>query len=159
MNPEFLRIAQAARKEMKAFARIHPGAGHPGDLEGYCGISSHFLRNLAGMFGYRLDLVSGCAFDTYYEKADSFNSNHCWNLIDRHVVDITATQFRKSAKVVHIVKEGNINYLPWKKSKTNDRKAVSSFFSGWIDEQSPKTYFDELAERADRLMLELQQAA
>lgn len=145
-----LLLAREARKEMENFAKDHQNIGDhigdPKDLNCQCAISSYFLKLLGKRFGYNLTLVQGVAFERPYSHTDN-DINHCWIEYKDHIIDLTATQFNKKLKKVHVVNKKNENYLPLRKSCSKDS------FKDWPEDQSPFEFKEELILRVRLLSL------
>ena len=151
---DVIKIAQAARKEMEQFALDYPEAGGYSDLEGYCAISSYFLKILARKLGYNLTLIEGMAFENYVDP-DGTNKNdinHCWITYKGKIIDLTATQFGSKRKV-HIVNVSNKNYIKIRVAN------ISKSFKTWPYNQSPDTFKKELRNRASHLVEKMRVAA
>ncbi len=157
MDKQLKKIAAAARREMENFVRKHDKY-NVGDLCCYCAISSFFLIMLGRKFGYKMTLIEGSAFagDMKFEREGLENGevklsdimvNHCWVEYDGMIIDLTATQFQKSLKKVHVVEANNKEYLGLNKNN----KAKANFRSIWPDEQSPYFYLSELQRRAKKV--------
>lgn len=143
MNNDITVIAKAARKEMEHFAKYKTEVSDSHRLMGLCAISSYFLKILSKKMGYDIALIEGAAFDGWVSDD---GINHCWNLYDGKIIDITATQFGVHRKV-HIVNADNKKYIPKRKIVNLTRT-----FEHWLDEQSPLVYQKELKERAKHLV-------
>lgn len=151
MDKKLKKIATVSRREMESFVRKHDRYNAE-DLAEYCGISSFFLIMLGQKFGYRMTLVEGLAFTNEIEHfledgPGSYNPNHCWVEHKGMIIDLTATQFRKSLKKVHIVNANNKEYL----AINRNNKAKSNFRRTWPHEQSPYSYISELRRRAKKV--------
>lgn len=135
-------IANVARNEMEAFARVHGGSFEPDTLETQCGISSYFLIELAKKFNYKLTLVEGVAFSEYGPPYVEDMCNHCWVEYKDYIIDITATQFNLELPKVHITKINDNDY-----HKLNINEKVYNSYYYWPEQQVPNTYYNELNER------------
>lgn len=150
MDQKLLYIAKATRAELESFALKYTapdcwgvGSGeHHRVLQGYCGIASYFLRMVASSFGYKVDMVTGAADGGY-------GINHSWNVYNRNIIDLTATQFWCSAKKVHVTKITNPRYFP----KHINAEALKNFHA-WSS-QSPFAYIGALRYRRAKLIKKL----
>jgi hypothetical protein len=108
-------IAEEARLKMEVFAlstissrfMVH---GDNAELECGCHIASSLLKHLLKQAGIPCKMVSGCYGKALYCKKDPWE-NHCWIVVGRHIIDITATQFGIPFKV-HITSVSNPCYNP-----------------------------------------------
>jgi len=112
----------------------------------------------------KITLVEGQAFNSaiadYYaiheqgDQPDVLGADHCWVEYDGFVFDITATQFRETAKVF-VVKIGSSEYRKLFWPLHTNTSAVREMKHRWPKEQSPFTYMSDLRKRADKLALKL----
>ena len=145
---------------MESFARWNNEAYLADDLECYCAIASYFLVMVGRRLGYNLALVEGVAFD---EDVDALQngeepqcygedaSNHCWVEYNGEIIDLTAKQFNRGLKKVHIVDDDDENY--WRLHRHN--AARKRLKVEWSDEQTPYSFLPELRRRADVLKTKL----
>ena len=94
------------------------------DLMGWCGVASFILAEELEKIGVACSVWEGTYKDT----------SHAWNIVDNHILDITATQF--GLENIHVVKayEKGCGYKPEKCIKKRDD------FKGWPDEQKPNEF-------------------
>lgn len=157
MDKQLKKIATAARREMERFVRKHDRL-NADDLTCYCAISSYFLIMLGRKFGYKLIFVEGTAFVGNMKQLakdlksgemqlSEVDSNHCWVEYEDAIIDLTATQFNRQVKKVHIVNTNDTEYF----SMNKNNQAKANLRSGWPDEQSPYSYLPELRRRAKKV--------
>lgn len=150
MNQRLANIAKAVRAEMHNFQQSHPNVGcgaYPQDtLAGYCAISSYLLVTVARRLGFKIDMVVGRAnIDLGHDR-----SNHAWTEYENEIYDLTATQFWKTVKPVHIVKATNRNY----KVIVKNKDAHDELKDRW-GSQSPYAYVGTLRYRARKIAKQL----
>ena len=150
MNERLFHIAKAVRAEMHNFQQANPdvgcGAWPHKDLAGYCAISSFLFATVAKRLGFKIDLVLGRAkVDLKYSQA-----NHAWIEYKDNIYDITATQFWKTVKPVHITRTANRNYQELRRNK----EAHDELKSRW-GSQSPYRYVGTLRYRARKIARQL----
>ena len=158
MDKQLKTIAQAARREMKDFARKNPGIGDPCDLACFCALASYFFKIVAERFDYDVILVEGVAFDFFdFKNSLSDNINHCWTEYNGKIYDLTATQFG-SSRTVHIVNKTNKNYYAINAGIKVDDHNLSESFREWPSEQAPILFKRELQKRAEKVVSRLRAA-
>lgn len=119
LSAELIALCQHAHDSVEELAfKYHDGGLWGLYLNGYCGIASRFLVNLAkrnGIFDMRL--VCGGFCDLTVNEEDQIVTTHCWIEYNGFCIDLTISQFDSfNTKKISICSIGdefyNSHYIP-----------------------------------------------
>lgn len=138
-----IEVAELVRWEIEAFVLNRDCSISYKDLCGACGIGSWVLNRVYRRLGVNSHFVMG-RYDKNSHFHDTYYGNHCWLEIDKHIVDVTATQFGVPDRVFVT---GFDN--PCYRAEYYDRAAFCRL-SRWGD-QSQSSWRHELQEIVNRV--------
>lgn len=128
MEHEVRVLASKVRKSVKKWVAPNPAINHK-KLSGACGIASYTLFLALRKKGYDPDLV--CWVSPW--------GGHAWVELDGTVIDVTATQFSRKYRAIHIVPKVRYNVVDLSLGHVLlNRKAIRSIAT-W-DRQSHLQY-------------------
>jgi hypothetical protein len=138
-----LEVSYQARKLTEKFASLHPDIGLQTTLRCYCAVGSRILFLLAKKKKKdnfpQVRFIQGSFAADGKHSTNPLKCNHCWNLYQDIIVDITATQFTciDSEDVVHLEHIASPRY---------HARFKNMKFNNWQREQSPSTWDNEIKE-------------
>lgn len=137
-----LEVSHQARELTEKFASLHPSIGLQATLRCYCAVGGRILYLLVKKQkkdSLKVRFVQGSFAADGKHSTNPLKCNHCWNLYQDIIVDITATQFTCIAAddVVHLEHTSSPRY----QARFKNMK-----FNSWEKQQSPSTWENEIKE-------------